>query len=102
MKPETVTLHILGKAYHVASPADEVDSLKATAEELDRRMHEVRDSSRVLDNERVAVMVALNALHDLRGLTGRAGAAEGLDAELDALAKRVAAGVAEHQPSESS
>lgn len=100
MKPETVTLHILGKAYHVKSPADEADGLKATAEELQRRLHEVRDSSRVLDNERVAVMVALNALHESRALEEQRGTA--LDEQLDALAERVAAGVAEHRSGESS
>lgn len=97
MSSETVTLHILGKAYHVTSPPDEVEDLKATAEELDRRMHEVRDGSRVLDNERVAVMVALNALHESRSLEQRIGDAEGSDAQLDALAQRIAASVAEHR-----
>ena len=97
MSSETVTLHILGKSYHVTSPADEVEALKATAEELDRRMHQVRDGSRVLDNERVAVMVALNALHESRSLELRAGDADGLDKRLDALAERVAASVAEHR-----
>ncbi|MDE0693136.1 MAG: cell division protein ZapA [Gammaproteobacteria bacterium] len=101
MSSETVTLHILGKAYHVTSPADEVESLKATAEELDRRMHEVRDGSRVLDNERVAVMVALNALHESRSLEQNVGDANGLREQLDALAERVAASVAEHFPADS-
>ena len=102
MKSEMVTLHILGKAYRVTSPADEVDALYATAQELDRRMHEVRDGSRVLDNERVAVMVALNALHESRALEHRLGTAETHDKQLDALAERVAASVAEHQPSTAS
>ena len=97
MSSETVTLHILGKAYRVTSPADEVEALKATAAELDRRMHEVRDGSRVLDNERVAVMVALNALHESGSLEQRVGDAEGHDAQLNDLAQRVAASVAEHQ-----
>lgn len=98
MSAETVTLHILGKAYHVTSPADEVEALKATAQELDRRMHQVRDGSRVLDNERVAVMVALNALHESRALEQNLGDADGLREQLDALAERVAASVAEHLP----
>ena len=97
MSSETVTLRILGKAYHVTSPADEVEGLKTTARELDRRMHEVRDGSRVLDNERVAVMVALNALHESRTLQQRVGDADGLAEQLDALAERVAACVAEHR-----
>lgn len=98
MSSETVTLHILGKSYHVTSPADEVEALKATAEELDRRMHQVRTGSRVLDNERVAVMVALNALHESRAFEQRVGDVDGLDEQLDALAERVAASVAEHLP----
>ena len=102
MSSETVTLQILGKAYHVTSPADEVDGLKATAEELDRRMHEVRGGSRTLDNERVAVMVALNALHESRALEQRVEDAGSRDEQLDALAERVAASVAEHQPSAAS
>jgi len=101
LSAETVTLHILGKAYHVTSPADEVEALKATAQELDRRMHQVRDGSRVLDNERVAVMVALNALHESRALEQNVGDADGLREQLDALAERVAASVAEHFPADS-
>ncbi len=98
MKPETVTLHILGKAYHVKSPADEVDGLRATAAELDRCMREVRDGSRVLDNERVAVMVALNALHESRSLEARLDTANAVEEKLDALAERVVASVTEHKP----
>ena len=102
MKSDTVTLHVLGKAYHVTSPADEVDELNATAQELNRRMHEVRDGGRVLDNERVAVMVALNVLHESRALGHRLAAADTLDERIVALAERVAASVAKHQASAAS
>ena len=61
-KPVTVT--ILDKEYMVACPDDERELLHASADLLNSRMHELRDSGKVLGNERVAVMAALNIAHE--------------------------------------
>jgi cell division protein ZapA len=60
-----VTVRILEKEYQVACPAEEKADLLASAELLNRRMREIRDSGKVVGLDRVAVMAALNLANDL-------------------------------------
>lgn len=59
-----VTIRILEKEYHVACPVDEQDNLLASAELLNRKMREIRDSGKVVGLDRVAVMAALNLANE--------------------------------------
>ncbi len=65
MSTETISVHILGKDYQVACPAEEAESLVRAATELDRRMKEIRQSGSVIGVERIAVMAALNLAHEV-------------------------------------
>jgi cell division protein ZapA len=56
---------ILGKEYPIACPADEQHDLLVAARYLDEKMRVIRDSSRVIGTERIAVMAALNIAHEL-------------------------------------
>lgn len=60
-----VTVRILEKEYQVACPAEEKSDLLASAELLNRRMREIRDSGKVVGLDRVAVMAALNLANEL-------------------------------------
>ena len=60
-----VTIRILEKDYHVACPADEKAALLASAELLNVKMREIRDSGKVVGLDRVAVMAALNLANEL-------------------------------------
>lgn len=60
-----VTIRILEKEYHVACPAAEKPSLMASAELLNSKMREIRDSGKVVGLDRVAVMAALNLANEL-------------------------------------
>lgn len=62
---EGVSIHILDKEYLVACPEDERQELLASAEYLDKKMREIRDSGKVVGADRVAVMAALNIAHEL-------------------------------------
>ncbi|NIR28112.1 MAG: cell division protein ZapA [Gammaproteobacteria bacterium] len=66
MSSETVPvrIHILDKEYMVSCPVEERDALIESARYLDRRMREIRDSGKVLGSERIAVMAALNVIHE--------------------------------------
>ena len=65
-KPRAVTVKILEKEYRVACPIGEHDSLRQSAQEVDRKMRELRKAAgRVLNTDRLAVMVALNLAHEL-------------------------------------
>ena len=70
-----VTVRILEKEYHVACPANEKSALLASAELLNSKMREIRDTGKVVGLDRVAVMAALNLANELL-------VTQGQDAEL--------------------
>jgi cell division protein ZapA len=59
-----VIIQVLDKDYTVACPPEEKEGLLESAELLNRRMREVRDSGKVMGAERMAVMTALNVIHE--------------------------------------
>ncbi len=63
-----VSVRILDKEYQVACPASERTDLLDSAEVLNAKMLEIRDSGRVVGLDRIAVMAALNISHELLGL----------------------------------
>ena len=60
-----VSVRILDKEYQVACPQDERTDLLDSAEILNEKMREIRDSGRVVGLDRIAVMAALNMAHEL-------------------------------------
>lgn len=60
-----VTVRILDKEYQVACPDDERDVLLESAELLNRKMNEIRESGKVVGLDRIAVMAALNLSHEI-------------------------------------
>ena len=60
-----VSVRILDKEYQVACPASERTDLLDSAEVLNAKMREIRDSGRVVGLDRIAVMAALNMANDL-------------------------------------
>lgn len=60
-----VDVHILDKEYRVMCPEEEREALVAAARQLDSRMRQIRDNGRVIGTERIAVMAALNVVHEL-------------------------------------
>ncbi len=60
-----VNVRILEKEYQVACPPEERAALLDSAEILNAKMREIRDSGRVVGLERIAVMAALNLANDL-------------------------------------
>jgi cell division protein ZapA len=60
-----VSVRILDKEYQIACPASERTDLLDSAEILNAKMREIRDSGRVVGLDRIAVMAALNMANDL-------------------------------------
>jgi len=60
-----VSVRILDKEYQVACPANERTNLLDSAEILNAKMREIRDSGRIVGLDRIAVMAALNMANDL-------------------------------------
>ena len=64
-KTQAVTVKIMGKEYKVACPKGEQQALIASAKEVDTRMRNIRKSGKVLNTDRIGVLVALNLAHEL-------------------------------------
>lgn len=64
-----VTVRLLDKEYQVACPEEERAALLESAELLNRKMREIRDSGKLVGLDRIAVMAALNLSHEM--LQGR-------------------------------
>lgn len=60
-----VSVRILDKEYQVACPVSERTDLLDSAEILNAKMREIRDTGRVVGLDRIAVMAALNMANDL-------------------------------------
>ena len=60
-----VTVRILDKEYFVSCPADERSDLLDSAEYLNKKMREIRDTGKVVGADRIAVMAALNMANEL-------------------------------------
>ena len=80
---EVLSVRILDKDYRIACPPEERESLVAAAGELNQRMRDMRGGTKVLGAERMAVMVALNVIHE------REQAASKQTGELDAARSKV-------------
>jgi cell division protein ZapA len=74
-----VSIRILEKEYHVSCPPEERAALLDSAEFLNRKMREIRDSGKVVGLDRIAVMAALNIANDLLLARGRD---EGLEKDM--------------------
>jgi len=93
MSEERVTrvgVRLLDREYQVACPAEERADLLDSAEYLDAKMREVRDSGKVTGLERIAVISALNLANELIKLRRQGSAVDGdLATRLRLLRERV-------------
>ena len=83
-----VTINLLGREFRVGCPEGEEKQLLASVDYLNRKLKEVRDTGKVVGNERIALMAALNIAHEFLSNSGK-GNAQGYDAA--ALKRRILA-----------
>ena len=60
-----VSVRLLEREYQVACPAEERSDLLDSADYLDGKMREIRDTGKVVGADRIAVMAALNMANEL-------------------------------------
>jgi len=93
-----VSVRLLDREYQVACPADERSNLLDSAEYLDAKMKEVRDSGKVVGLDRIAVISALNIANELMQLKRNGTSVEGdVGAKLKTLRERVESALAKGQ-----
>jgi len=83
-----VTLNILGREFRVSCPDGEERQLQACAEYLNRKLREARDTGKVVGNERIAIMAALNIAHESMSKNHAGG---GGSLEASAIRRRISA-----------
>jgi len=66
-----VSIRILEREYFVSCPYEERSALLDSAEYLNQRMREIRDSGKVVGLDRIAVMAALNLANELMRMRDR-------------------------------
>ncbi len=66
VKPQPVSVIIMGKEYRIACDPEEQDDLIHCAQQLDVQMRKMRDSGKIVGPDRIAVMTALNLAHELK------------------------------------
>ena len=97
--PVAVVIQILDKEYTVACPPEEREGLLESARQLNARMREVRDSGKVMGVERMAVMTALNVIHENnRERKERERIISETDAAIRALEGKLAGALPRRQP----
>ena len=66
-----VSVRILEKEYHITCPAEERSDLLDSAEYLNGKMREIRDTGKVVGLDRIAVIAALNMANELLRVRNR-------------------------------
>lgn len=61
----SVNITLLNKAYKVKCPSEKIGELREAAEYLDKKMREIGQNGKVNSVERIAVIAALNIIHEL-------------------------------------
>ena len=85
-----VSVRVLDREYQVACPAEERSDLLDSAEYLDAKMREVRDTGKVVGLDRIAVISALNIANELIKMRHSGGSFDGdLGARLRGMRERV-------------
>ncbi len=85
-----LSVRILEKEYMVACAPEERTELLDSAEFLNGRMREIRDSGKIVGLDRIAVMAALNLAHELILLRAREiGSEQEVGTRLKAMRERV-------------
>jgi len=72
-----LTVSLLGREFRVACPEGEEKQLLASAEYLNRKLKEIRDTGKVAGNERIAIMAALNIAHEMMSTKPHASSIDG-------------------------
>ena len=88
-EPAHVTVRILEKEYFVSCPQDERADLLDSAEFLNKKMREIRDTGKVVGADRIAVMAALNMANELLRLRKQEAEVQGSVGRVKQMRERV-------------
>ena len=89
--PKGVSITVMGREFRVAAPEGEERQLVASVDFLNKKMREIRDTGKVVGNERIAIMAALNIAHEhlQKPGTGRASKSSHADLDVEFARRRI-------------
>jgi cell division protein ZapA len=94
---DSLSITILDKEYRVGCPPGEEQSLQASANELNKKLNEIKKKGAVIGTERIAIMAALNICHEM--LTGKTIETEyaDLNSRIESLSEKIDSNMREIQ-----
>jgi cell division protein ZapA len=85
----SLNIKILDKEYRVSCPSEEQESLRASADFLNRRLTDIRNKGAIIGAERIAIMAALNLAHELLGCQEAQQGMSDIDGRIGNLQKKI-------------
>jgi cell division protein ZapA len=85
----SLNIEIMDKEYRVSCPPDEQDSLRASADFLNKKLSEIKQRGSIIGAERIAIMVALNLAHELLNSQGYEKGFTDLDSRIGNLQNKI-------------
>ena len=99
---EILSIRILDKEYRISCLPEERESLMAAARELNERMQEMRGNAKMFGAERMAVMTALNLIHEREQIkSSQLGAFDSAREAVHRLESKLDAAIGRREPSRS-
>ena len=99
---EILSIRILDKEYRISCLPEERESLMAAARELNERMQEMRGNAKMFGAERMAVMTALNLIHEREQIkSSQLGAFDSAREAVHRLEGKLDAAIGRREPSRS-
>jgi cell division protein ZapA len=66
---QQVRVEILGRPFNIGTPKSEQETLIQAVKMLNEKIVAIQSSGRVIENDKIVIMAALNLAHDLLKLT---------------------------------
>lgn len=95
---KVIEIDLMGRSFKVACPDGEEMQLRASVQYLNRRMQEIKASGKVVGNERIALLAALNITHEFLTNGAKVFDSGELQRRIERLQASVDDALAAHEP----
>ncbi len=65
MSSEQISITIMGRAFNIGSPPEEKATLLQAVDMLNQKIDAIKQGGRIIETDKIAIMAALNVVHDL-------------------------------------
>ncbi|MGH1428852.1 MAG: cell division protein ZapA [Arenicella sp.] len=86
---ESVKIQVMGKEFAVACEPEEKVSLLAASRYLDEQIDLIQSQGKIVGNERIAIMVAINLASELLELRKKQSSSDQMSDEINLLSEKI-------------